>query len=673
MKQTVLPLLMLAISTIPLPAADQSGQTLLWRETFRDATIDAATPGTLTTVEAGSMLGGLPNGPTWKDDGQEVSWSGAIRNRTNDEAKLTLAVFDGYREIPEEAAKSGMVSLWLRPSSRQEMRPSGFFHLETSQGRVGVGMVTLPDGQVAITTDPKILGEIMSRKDPDPSTYQLIPMDEWVLLWFVYSPELGIELWAQKSPDAGPVRVGLARPPGDRTIQGVRFRSAGSANQGSFAGRIGPAAVHAIQSMDAAKGGPSGYKWPTNDPTVWRVSPDAKAQNIQERIIGGFDNLREALSNNVILARETKAWTTTSGENSGYSTLPDAASMRQWWLDWVDGKHKPMGDRIEFEPGIYRVSSFPIRQHGGMHYTLVPGAPDFSADLRMSESLTESWSQVSADFPRVWQYDGPPMPSRHVWGKDWESFNVFFTTEGKDTAIAALNDRPWACYTDPESGITYISLPDGMTPEKIAPLEGSKPMGFDWRGAWLGKLLIQGGARYKHGEKSGDKALAGYALGVSTGPMITIIEARGLRCSKHPAALVGNSSEGLCIWHKTDVGFDPPGEAPNDPVGFGVGTGAFTPLVDYSSAPTTEENPGRIVTIYDGVTYREPTEPGDGTTNAKPPRRAMYYSHGSSTNAKMFALTVVRDPDPAMFTIKPGAPIPPQDQRKSHSAFEIIE
>jgi len=186
---------------------------------------------------------------------------------------------------------------------------------------------------------------------------------------------------------------------------------------------------------------------------------------------------------------------------------------------------------------------------------------------------------------------------------------------------------------------------------------------------------VQGLAGYHHTKPGSDQAIGAYAISVNSGPSITVIEGRGLRCAKHPTAFVGTDPRGLCIYYKADIGFDPPGPAAGDPKGFGVGRGAFTPLVDYSSALTSEENPGTAVSIYDGVTYREPTEPGDGTTNALPARRGMYFTHGrGDKNSHMFALTVVRDPWPTMFHEDPEmAKFPDEKSLPSHVKFEVIQ
>lgn len=659
----------------------QPGQTMLWRETFGRAEISPGTPGTLDGVEEGVLLGNLPNGPTWQENGRNVSWSAAIRSKTPEEQKSGATTFDGFRRLPEELAERGMVSLWIRPSSRQSIQPGAFFQIEdTSQGKprtlFSVKMATLPGNRLLLSMN----GDAITKKADEEFVADnaiIVPLDEWALLWIAYDRAVGAELWIQTGKSNAPKLVTRMDSPGGGWLAGrVRLLASGLANQGSFAGRIGPLAACRIDSLEAAQHAPGGYFWPDNKPATWTVAPEENRHDITKRLLGGWKGLSDAIRDNVVLSRVANAWTDQDGNPAGYETLPDAAAKKKWWLDWKKGRYLPMGDRVEFEPGIYRGKPLPLSNHGGIHYTPVSGAPDYSVDVRGSVPLTGSWTQPdAAQYPRVWRYEGPPKIRRHVWGKDWQSFNVFFTTKGTAATIEALNSRPWAAHADAE-GVTYISLPDGVTPDQIGPLEGSESDGFAWSGAWLGRLLIQATAAYRHTEATADQAIGAYALGVTSGPMITIIEGRGLRCAKHPAAFVGTSSEGLCIWHEADIGFDPPGRAENDPPEFGVLRGAFTPLVDYSSAPSSKENPGRIVTIYDGVTYREPTEPGDGTANAKPARRAMYFTHGTRISgiktSHIFALTVVRNPWPTMFHEDPKIANFPTEPPLTHVAFEVL-
>lgn len=653
--------------------SETAGQTLLWRETLSGNVVNPANPGTLTAVDGGELLGRLPNGPTWIENGTPVSWSAAIRNRTEAEGAVGTTVFNGYRDVPAAAAQRGMVSIWIRPTARQPMNPGTFFHLDRSDSStpLGVPMVRLSNGTFAICASQTVANSLANNGTPNTSLYRVVPSDEWVQLWFVYDPSIGVELWMRQSANDAPDFVGTLLGPGNRTIRAIRLRAVGQAFQGNFAGRVGPVSLYSLSSVAAGRQSPGGFLWPTNAKTVWTVSPNAADHNLQARVIGGFDELSNALRRNVILGRESNAWVDELGNPAGYATVPTAADKRQWWLEWEQGRRFPTGDRVEFLPGLFRGRELPVLNHGGIQYTLTEGAAPYSTEIRMSVPLLAGWSRPDPARPRVWRYDGNLVPKRHVWGRDWQSFQVFFTTAGTDAAITALNGRPWAAYTHSD-GTTYISLPDGMSPDQIGPMEGTLPGTLNWSGGWLGKLLIQGSSMYNHTSGSADQAVAGYAIGVTARRAITVLEGRALRCAKHPTALVGNQSEGLVIWYKVDVGFDPPGRAPTDPAGFGVSSGAFTPLVDYTSGAADATNPGRIVTIYDGVTYLEATEPGDGTRIARPPRRSMYYAHGDGTNSKMFALTVVRDPWPFMFSLNPEIPSFPTTPSINHVAFEVL-
>lgn len=649
-----------ANAATPVPP-EASGQTLVLREEMALPTINASNLGTFTSVSTGEAWGQLPNGPTWLatagDQSTRRNWSTAIRGKTAAEVSSAVTTFAARRNFT--AATRGIISFWIRPGDfRPGSSSSVFFTLHTGVGDQNFQIVSASGS----TTWNMPFSGTVSVNTP-------IVADEWYNVHFYWNSTdktvakvfdaSGNVVYLNTTVTAFPV-----------SVSGFSVTSYATGFQYNWSGRIGPISLYSVTNETDGVKQTSGMLPPNNEPIRWTILPDGVgATDYTTRTISGWAALATARARSVVSER-FKGWqnTETLGDAS-YSTLTDSASKRAWWVDWDAGKRTATGDVCEFSAGVYRVSSNEFRSGRGVTYKNGPSVAAHAPELRCCESLTGTWSQPDAvNYPKVWQYDGATRVNRHVWGAAWQSFTPYsHTTDTLATNLTAINGREWACYTRPSTGVTYISLPVGTTPASIGPLEGSVGVGLQWGGSYVTGLCVCASASYDYSVgNGGSKALANYLLGVEhVENGITVVNnVKALRYAKHAHAVTASQADLFAIFKAMDVGYAPPANSGN----FGVGTGDYTPLVDYNGLNTTV-TPSKIVTIYDTVTEQNPTEPADGSAVAAASRRTMYYAHGEGAFTQVIALTVVKNPAAAMFTPENfnGSPVP-----GSHAALEVI-
>jgi hypothetical protein len=651
--------------TVTVPAR-RTGTTLLFEDQFLT---DGWGAGWTATTGTSLVKAGINNGPTQHNGSANFRKCRAVRKESPAVQSAGYTLPTAYYTIAS-ASGAYCVSMWIRPSQYAMYDAHSYGLLATSDEFANP--LDLIDLECAAPRYDRFRINYQAYGAPTLNGRSgYFPTGEWYLVWCALQKGQGTNWFIRdKTGKITQIAAATARPNYPDNIRVGFLQATAPGNQPTFSGQLSGFRIHQCSTWKAACDGPSDFVFPSAG-VSYSVDPATGSDSNVNGPWATVDTAIQKINDNVVMGSSIN-FVNNSGQAKDYQTLGNVVSRRQFVVDYIAGKitTNSINDTITLANGTYRPAATLSLYTAPVGVKL---AGSGTSEIRFSTVLSGSWTAPDGAYPKLWEYASTVALGGVPYAPGRLAFLPVFTST-LATAKTYLNTYDYCCWVSP-SGDLWVSLPTGETPATLAALTptgvweyalGSMP---DWTGGMAENLKLSGITSVNYAAGSSDRVGGAYGWWTNGANLTTIFVACTAEgYTKHVMASVGTLAEGLTIYDRPRYGGQPPAiiDAWN-----GVGTGDYSPLVDYTSDDTVQ---GSIVSAY-----IDPGEsdagflavPGRATGNDRASSVAPYVTHTNGGPGHPFALTmfVFSGDCPANYF---GAGTPPVARPVSHKAFELL-